>query len=687
MIPASAPPRPCWHSSLPITLTLAVIGFMVIFPVQDFDIFWHLANGRAMVEQGIIINEEIFSFTSAGKHFSNHAWLAQITLFLIFKTLGANGLIAIKVVITTMIGLCLYLFSRRQGLSAIPAATVWLLAFGASYFRYVVRPELFSSLFLALIGTLLFAYRSKPFSSKLLITLPVIMVLWDFMHGALYGTIFLAAFLAAETCRNLMGKKNPTFPLMPGKQITTLWIWTGVTILLMLISPYGLRSYDIFIEFMNKNLMTSMTAEFQPTTLQEQPLFWGLLILTFGSILAFGRNLDLTSLIVLIPFAAMAIRYVRGIGPFSIIAAIILAVNMPPLLATLNASPLRKKRHTTIGIAILTCSLLFAVYYKLSLPLRYDSPGLGISQDGFPVGSARFVKSEKLSGNMYNTDRYGGYLAYYLYPEHKIFHYNHHMLFTALERFVHEPESRAQWQINYAIVGRSDEWDMFSKEGFIPVYWEPTGAVLLKNSEENRPTINRFRIRYFSPLIPKEEFSRLAQNPIILPTLARETSDYLSQRQDLDKATILAELLANQNSIPIATSIELLTRAEQYNNDSPRLASALGNMHYRQGHTDKATQYLSRAIDLDQTLVEARFSLAYLLYDQHKFEEAMRHFKKIISTTPSHPETLFGLGLCAYQLGRKNEAAQAFQKYLSLSPDGPWSEKARNFLNTIQVGS
>lgn len=685
MTTPSAPARSSFFIWLPIALTLAVVGFLAVFPVQDFDIFWHLANGRAMVEQKTIINQEIFSFTANGKHFSNHAWLAQVILFLIFKAFGANGLIATKVLIASAIGICLYQFGRRQGLTPLNASLIWLLAYGAAHFRYVERPELFSALLLALTASLLFSYRSCPAAKNILILLPVIMVLWDFLHGALYGVILIAAFLTAETGRSLLTKRNAAFPPLPKKELSTLWLWAGATAILMLLSPYGLRSYDIFLEFMNKNLMASMTAEFQPTKLNEQPLFWGLLLMTTVSVLAAGRNLDLTSLAVLIPFAAMAIRYVRGIGPFSLVAAVLLAVNLPALLAA--ASPTWKRRQTIIGGLLLAAGLIFAFYYKLSPPSRYDSPGLGISNDGFPVGSARFVKAAGLTGNMYNTDRYGGYLAYHLAPERKIFHYNHHMLFTALERFVHEPESREQWQINYAIIGRSDEWDMFTRDGFIPVYWEPTGAVLIRNSPGNQAVIDRYRIRYFSPLMPKDEFLRQAKNPMVLPTLVRETSDYLAHRHDRDKAEILSELLTSQNSIPPAASLELLARSAEHNGDVAKLAAALGSLYYRQGVPDKAASYLTQALALDETLIEARFSLAYLLYDQQQFAEASKHFKTILTGNPRHPDTLYGVGLCAYQLGRKQEAAQAFQDYLTLAPSGPWAEKARNFLASIQLGS
>jgi hypothetical protein len=522
---------------LPITLVLAVVALLATFPVQDFDIFWHLANGRAMIEQGRIINQEIFSFTANGKLFSNHAWLAQIIFFLVFKGMGANGLIAAKVLITTLIGICLYRAGRREGLDPVPAALIWLLAFGASLFRYVERPELFSSLFLASVGALLLSWRKNSGSSLGLLLLPLMMVIWDFMHGALYGVIFLVAFMAGETSKYLLADKlgSVLSPPMAKERFKALWLMVGGTAALMLISPYGIRTYDIFYEFMNNNLMTSMTAEFQPTRLNEEPLFWLLLLASGSSILARGRRLDLTSLCLFIPFAGMAIRYVRGIGPFSIVAALILAVNLPAILANLASSPVRRRRQELLSLLLLAAGLLGALGYKFSSPPRYDSFGLGVSADGFPVGSAHFVKAANLTGNMYNTDRYGGYLAYTLFPERKIFHYNHHMLFNALERYVHEPESRAQWRINYAIVGRSDEWDMFSKDGFVPVYWEPTGAVMVKDNAENQEVIKRYAIRYFSPVMPKEEFFKLAQNPAIMPVLAREISDYLAQRQDAER--------------------------------------------------------------------------------------------------------------------------------------------------------
>lgn len=678
----------CWSSSLPILLVLGVVSLLLIFPVQDFDIFWHLANGRAMLDSGTIVNQEIFSFTSNGKHFSNHAWLAQIIFFLVFTKFGANGLIAAKLVIAMAIAVCLYVFGRKQGCPPLIAALICLLAFGASLFRYVERPELFSSLFLTVVGALLFLYRSKLVSATVLPLLPIIMLSWDVMHGALYGVIFLGAFMTAESVKVFLpGKGGPTFPAMEKSDLKRLWLWVVVTVLMMLLSPYGLRSYDIFYEFMNNNRMTSMTAEFQPTAWNEQPLFWGMLAVTVGAVFSAGRSLDLTSLGLLIPFTGLAIRYVRGIGPFALVAALLLAVNLGPIVLASLANPNRKRWVNGVCLMLLVLGLAYSLYYKFSDPPRYDSLGLGVSEDAFPVGSARFVKAARLTGNMYNTDRYGGYLAYYLFPERKIFHYNHHILFDALERYVHEPETRAQWQVNYAIVGRSDEWDMFSKDGFVPVYWEPTGAVLLKDSRDNQALIKRYAIRYFSPVMPAKEFYELAKNPIVMPVLAKEISDYLAERQDHEKVEILVGLLSNQAILAPDAALTLLSRAEPYNADNPKLAARLGTLSYQQGLLEQAEKYLNRAIALDSAQVEARFSLAYLCYDQQKFAVAAEHFKKILQLNPRHADTIYGLGLCFYQLGRNSEASQSFKQYIELVPDGQWAEQARKFIAQFPVGS
>ena len=96
------------------TVFFACIAALVIIPIYDFDIFWHLANGRAMLEQGRIVQEELFSYTARGVAFENNQWLAQIILYVIHKLAGDIGLIifTIAATLTTLI-LILRITSER----------------------------------------------------------------------------------------------------------------------------------------------------------------------------------------------------------------------------------------------------------------------------------------------------------------------------------------------------------------------------------------------------------------------------------------------------------------------------------------------------------------------------------------------------------------------------------------------
>ena len=61
-----------------IVVSFLFVALLVFYRIQDADFFWHIANGKAMIELGRIVNEEIFSYTRPGVIFSNHEWLSQI---------------------------------------------------------------------------------------------------------------------------------------------------------------------------------------------------------------------------------------------------------------------------------------------------------------------------------------------------------------------------------------------------------------------------------------------------------------------------------------------------------------------------------------------------------------------------------------------------------------------------------
>ncbi len=671
-------------NSLPITLVLTTVALLLIFPVQDFDIFWHIANGKAMLADQSIINQEIFSYTANGNTFNNHAWLSQIFFYLVYDTFGANGLIVSKIILVSGTLFCIYTLGRKHQTEALPAALICLLVAGCSLFRYVVRPHLFSYLLLSGLAYILFSYRSGKHSNRILFLIPLLIGFWDILHGAIYGVIFIAAFCLGEIFTKIIAQRIPAnLPTCENRQNhKSLWLSLAATLIVLLISPYGLRSYDIFLGFIDSNLMTSMTAEFQQTTLKDHPLFVVLFAITLGSLLINWRKGDITQFFIFIIFSYLAIRYVRAIGPFSVIAGSILMTTLPCTLLK------NKKRwnhpFNLILLCILATGMSYGVHYKFSSPARYDSFGTGISNHAFPTGSSRFIKEANLTGNMYNTDRFGGYLASFLYPERLLFHYNHHMLFTALEQFVHEPSSRDKWQINYAIVGRADEWELFEKEGFMPVYWESTAAIMLRNSQANKEIIDRFAIKYFSPMLSKERILNLATNKTTLPRLVQETADYLSHRNDKETTATLATLITlPSQKLSTIERINLLNKVRKFNPGNPDINGSLGNLYYKNEDIDHAKKFIKMALATNNNMIQALFTMAYIQFDEKNYQSAISNFLNILAQIPLHPDSHYGLGLSYYQLGEFKQAQISWQKYLQIMPSGHWADKARTFLGSM----
>lgn len=563
---------------LQVALLFAAIGLLVVWPVTDLDTFWHAANGRVMVETGRIVSEEIFSFTAFGTRFHNHEWLSQIILFLVYDGWGTSGLIGFKVLLTLLITAVLFLVARRLGAHPLVAALVTLLTVLAGISRFMERPQLFSFLGIALLTLLLYGWREGRLQSRTLAWLPVIFLLWDTLHGAIYGLIMLGAFVAGESLKAALRDRLPDGPRwrpMPAERLRTLWLWLLVTLGLMLVSPYGLRTYDVFYNLVSGKTDTVVVGEFLPTAFQGFELFWVLLAVTVVVLLLDCRRLDPTHLLILLPFVFLAVRYARCIAPFGLVALPFLSAHASALFERYAGG--RARRGFILGLAVLA-SLGYVGYFKFVKPDNTFAFGLGIREDFLPVGATRFIKETNLSGNMYNNEMFGGFFAFFLGPERKIFHYNHPSVFKDYLRYVNDPRMPDTMNINYAIINTEHELRLFPAGRWAPVYWGRNETILLRRSEQNRDLIERYETRFFRPMLPDQRIRLLAANPVVFPALVREMSDYLAFNSDRRIAERLGEFLARPGvSLPEPVRRALLQQAARFNSDSPSLAAALAS--------------------------------------------------------------------------------------------------------------
>lgn len=573
-----------------LTQRVAVIGLfvliaiLVIFPMRDYDTFWYLANGRALFETGKIVDREIFSYTAYGTPFRNISWLGQYLMYLAFRWGGPDGIIGFKVVVTMVVSFLLYRTGRILGAPRIWAALLMVFVIYAQLWRFVERTQIFSYLLLALLSLILHGWRAGKLPDRVIWFVPVIMVAWDLFHGSVYGLTLLLAMLAGESVTLMLKKRTEGWPglqALSPERYRNLLIAVSLAMFLMVVSPYGLLHGNLpgFLNLVNGETEAKYVGEFLPPGWNQYRPFWMLMGMVVLSMVTAGRSFSLVWLFITIPFAALAVRYCRSIEAFGLVTYPILAISAARYAEWLDKHrPLLHKILISVTVVLVAAYLLHFKFvqqqYRYTMEENIDdfSFRLGINEYYFPVGSVRFIVDNNVQGRMFNSDRYGGYLAYFLAPERPIFQYNHPTLFRHVYGYLHNPAERRKYGITYAIVAREDEFEMFQREGFVPVYWEPTAMVLLKPTLENRELIQRYAIRHFQPLMEDKEFRRIAADPRALPRLMLEISDYLACREDTRVATLFVELLRRNNAIFDASQRQaLLERVRRCNGGNPSL--------------------------------------------------------------------------------------------------------------------
>ena len=206
-----------WRALLPtpIWMRLAIVPVLAFLAtVSDrhylADFWHHLARGRAIVQQGQIVDQDIFTFTVANQPLQDVNWLTQVGYFALYDTGGLN---LVQVVNSSIIALTMLLLVclawRRTGslLAAVLAGTV---AFFGLWEVLTIRPQTLSMLLFVVVLDLLERSGRHPW---LLILPPPLIALWANLHGAFpAGIILVSCFTAAALYRWKMdrGRRNAT---------------------------------------------------------------------------------------------------------------------------------------------------------------------------------------------------------------------------------------------------------------------------------------------------------------------------------------------------------------------------------------------------------------------------------------------------------------------------------------------
>lgn len=507
------------RSALTFALLTALVA--VIYPTFDYDLYWHLANGREMWVQRRILQEDVFSFTHGGEHFRNAEWLAQLIFYCVWSLGGMMALFGFKLVLTVTVVLLCWRTLTSLNIRPWAAAVLIPLAVITGFYRFIERPELFSLLGVAVSMAIILRSREGYWPRRVLYLLPFVMASWEWLHGAVFGMSMLVGAIFAE---NFLARWYPsavTQARAPWR--SSLNRAALLTVVVSLLNPHGLLNYGIFAPVISNSAGFSSVIEWAPPGLRDYWLFFMMFAAGLLGLCWQRAPQRFTEFLWFLGFGVLACRYSRVTGVFAIVA-------LPWLAVVYGDVGTAKVRRGLLAAAVLLLGT--SLYVHKFSPWSFVERRFGwqVLDNFLPVGSVRFALDHVMPGPLYNTGHFGGYLAFRLYPAYRIFQYNLPKIWG--ETYTDDPTLPSRYGINWAIVGRTEELQrMFPRSGWAYLFREGGGVLAVRRSPENAELIRRFEVRYFQPGIEPERLLTGLSDPVIGPQLAYEAAVYCSYRR------------------------------------------------------------------------------------------------------------------------------------------------------------
>ncbi|MCD6359973.1 MAG: hypothetical protein J7M38_03850, partial [Armatimonadetes bacterium] len=149
--------------------------------------------------------------------------------------------------------------------------------------------------------------------------------------------------------------------------------------------------------------------------------FLGPYVLVLVAGLALSEGIGLFDLAVALVFLLLALRWERNVALFVFATAPIAAAGLSDFVRRRLVPAegrARDDRESSLVHGLVIAGLLVSALFALrAAPARVDE----VFSEDYPTDCLQVIREHDLRGNMFNTYRWGGYLIWNLWPEHKVF--------------------------------------------------------------------------------------------------------------------------------------------------------------------------------------------------------------------------------------------------------------------------
>lgn len=369
----------------------------------DLDLPWHLALGRWMSRVGHLPRIDDLSYTARPIAYADVLW--DRAAYALMR-LGPFALQLGGAIVAGALAFVLWLRARAAGPVAL---LVVALSMAALEGWLLVRPATTTFLLIAIVGGAIEAHRAG--TRWPLLTLVPLHALWSNVHGAAFvGVLMLAAYAAHRALSRVL--RRGIFPAGDAGDaglVAAIAVAAGVA---TTFNRAGLRYFTGPLQV--APFMAGITEWARPTptfVFATVPLVGVFAVLAVVA-LAVGREesrlprgYELAILALAAVFFGTALRLI----PMAIVLVTpLVARRLGPLV------PNTRAMNVACGFA----TLLVAPFMLLAF---HGGPGVGFAPDHFPERAVAYVRAARPAGHMWNFSPFGGYLAWELHPEHRVF--------------------------------------------------------------------------------------------------------------------------------------------------------------------------------------------------------------------------------------------------------------------------
>lgn len=306
--------------SLPL-LSGGIFGALsTIATIGDPDLFWHLAQGRQTVTDGLA-RVDVFSWSVNGLPVLTDQWLGQVIWYEAYVALGWNGIIVLRALLvaaTVTLIVAAALMAQRRPIVALIAA---LPAITLTRFAWTERPQLMGLCCFAGLILLLRASSARP---RVLMAVPALILVWANLHASFALGLAVAAIACAE-----LWLRRPEARRLAGGVV-------ALSVLVTLLTPSGI------------SIWTSASGHFlsPPRVIQEE----GVPDVTqpYGFVFAFvvlavlvtaqlSRPTMLRDVALLMPVLFVSMTAARHTPFFAVVSAPYLAAHAPAAVGAIAA--------------------------------------------------------------------------------------------------------------------------------------------------------------------------------------------------------------------------------------------------------------------------------------------------------------------------------------------------------------